>query len=82
MTLYRNWTKRWVDQMSACDGVTGRLVDEQNPSPAFPTYGEISGGFEVYIAEGYAHSDVAAAEDDETNNVIAPLLAFMVRHLQ
>jgi pimeloyl-ACP methyl ester carboxylesterase len=66
----------------ACDGVTGRLVDEQNPNPAFPTYGEISGGFEVYIAEGYAHSDVAAAEDDETNNVIAPLLAFMVRHLQ
>jgi pimeloyl-ACP methyl ester carboxylesterase len=66
----------------ACDGVTGRLVDAQNPSPAFPTYGEISGGFEVYIAEGYAHADVASAEDDETNNVIAPLLAFVVRHLQ
>jgi len=66
----------------ACDGVTGRLVDAQNPSPAFPTYGDISGGFEVYIAEGYAHADVASAEDDETNNVIAPLLAFLVRHLQ
>jgi len=66
----------------ACDGITGRLVDAQNPSPAFPTYGEISGGFEVYIAEGYAHADVASAEDDETNNVIAPLLAFLVRHLQ
>jgi pimeloyl-ACP methyl ester carboxylesterase len=66
----------------ACDGVTDRLVDAQNPSPAFPTYGEISGGFEVYIAEGYAHTDVASAEDEESNIVIAPLLAFVVRHLR
>ena len=66
----------------ACDGVTGRLLDEQNPSPAFPTYGEAAGGFEVYISEGYAHLDVLTAEDDDTNNVIAPLLAFVVRHLQ
>lgn len=66
----------------ACDGVTGRLVDADNPSPAFPTYGEAAGGFEVYISEGYAHLDVLSAEDDETNNVIAPLLAFVARNLQ
>lgn len=66
----------------ACDGVTGRLVDAENPSPAFPTYGDISGGFEVYISEGYSHVDIVTAEDDETNNVIGPLLDFVVRHLQ
>lgn len=66
----------------ACDGVTPRLVDEANPSPAFPTYGDIAGGFEVYISEGYAHVDILTAEDDQTNNVIEPLLAFVVRHLQ
>ena len=66
----------------ACDGVTGRLLDEQNPSPAFPTYGAAPGGFEAYISEGYAHLDVLTAEDDDTNNVIAPLLDFVVRHLQ
>jgi hypothetical protein len=66
----------------ACDGVTPRLVDEANPSPAFPTYGDIAGGFEVYISEGYAHVDILTAEDDATNNVIEPLLAFVVRHIQ
>lgn len=65
-----------------CDGVTPRLVDAENPSPAFPTYGEVSGGFEVYMSEGYAHLDVLSAEDDATNNVIAPLLAFVARNLQ
>jgi hypothetical protein len=57
-------------------------VDESNPSPAFPTFGDIAGGFEVYMSEGYAHTDVLTAEDDETNNVIGPLLDFLVRHLQ
>ena len=66
----------------ACDGVTPRLVDEANPSPAFATYGDIAGGFEVYISEGYAHVDILTADDDQTNNVIEPLLAFVVRHLQ
>lgn len=66
----------------ACDGVTPRLVDADNPSPAFPSYGDVSGGFEVHMSEGYAHFDVLSAEDDETNNVIAPLLAFVARHLE
>ena len=66
----------------ACDGVTSRLVDADNPSPAFPSYGDVSGGFEVYMSEGYAHFDVLSAEDDEANNVIAPLLAFVARHLE
>ncbi|MFT5483403.1 MAG: pimeloyl-ACP methyl ester carboxylesterase [Halieaceae bacterium] len=66
----------------SCDGVTPRLVDADNPSPAFPSYGDISGGFEVYMSEGYAHFDILSAEDDETNNVIAPLLVFVARHLE
>lgn len=66
----------------ACDGETRRLVDAENPNTAFPTYGEAPGGFEVYISEGYSHVDVVVARDDEGNNVIAPLVAFLARHLQ
>jgi len=66
----------------ACDGITPRLVDALNPNTAFPTYGEVSGGFEVHMTEGYSHVDIVSAQDDETNNVISPLLAFVVRHLQ
>ncbi|MEM6583357.1 MAG: hypothetical protein AAF699_18920 [Pseudomonadota bacterium] len=66
----------------ACDGVTPRLVSADTPNTAFPTYGEISGGFEVHMTEGYSHVDIVTAVDDGTNNVIAPLVAFIVRHLQ
>ena len=66
----------------ACDGTTGRLVDAANPSEAFPSFGDVAGGFEVYIVEGYAHLDVLTAEDDASNGVLAPLLDFLVRHLQ
>ena len=66
----------------ACDGVTERLVDTDNPSAAFPTYGGPSGGFEVHISEGYAHFDVLSATDDDNSSVIVPLLAFLERHLQ
>lgn len=40
-----------------------------------------AGGFEVFISEGYSHVDIVSAEDDETNNVVAPLLAFIERNL-
>ncbi|MCR9104532.1 MAG: hypothetical protein NXI15_04505 [Gammaproteobacteria bacterium] len=66
----------------SCDGVTGRVVDRLNPNPAFPTFGDIGGGFEVYMSEGYAHVDILTADDDESNNVIDPLLAFIQRNLQ
>lgn len=66
----------------SCDGTTPRIVDLNNPNPAFPSYGDVAGGFEVYIAEGYAHVDVVSAEDDETNNVIGPLVAFIQRNIQ
>lgn len=66
----------------ACDGMTARVVDETNPNTAFPTFGEIPGGFEVYISEGYSHLDILTAEDGEGNKVISPLLAFLLRHLQ
>lgn len=64
-----------------CAG-TGRILDRLNPNPAFPTFGGVSGGFEVHISEGYSHVDVLTAQDNETNNVIGPLLAFINRNVQ
>ena len=66
----------------SCDGSTPRVVDAASPNTAFPTFGGPEGGYEVYMSEGYAHVDVVSAEDDETNNVIGPLLDFVVRNLQ
>jgi hypothetical protein len=69
-------------QAPACDGVTSRIVDEAQPSMAFPTYGDASGGYEVYISEGYAHIDVLTAEDRDDNKVIGPLVQFLQRNSQ
>ncbi|HEY6131553.1 MAG TPA: hypothetical protein VIV27_06010, partial [Halioglobus sp.] len=66
----------------SCDGVTPRIVDRSNPSEAFPTFGEVSGGFEVYISEGYSHVDIVTADDDQTNQVTGPLVDFISRNLQ
>jgi pimeloyl-ACP methyl ester carboxylesterase len=65
----------------SCDGSSGRILDRVNPNTAFPTFGGVGGGFEVHIAEGYAHLDVLTADDDQTNTVIAPLLAFIKRNI-
>jgi len=66
----------------SCDGTTPRVVDREQPSSAFPRFGDAAGGFEMFMSEGYSHVDVVAAEDDETNNVVAPLLQFIERNLQ
>jgi pimeloyl-ACP methyl ester carboxylesterase len=66
----------------SCDGTTPRVVDREQPSSAFPSFGNAAGGFEMFMSEGYSHVDVVAAEDDETNNVVAPLLQFIERNLQ
>ena len=66
----------------SCDGSTPRVVEREQPSIAFPTFGDAAGGFEVFISEGYSHLDIVSAEDDDTNNVVAPLLlAFIERNL-
>lgn len=65
----------------SCSGAP-RVVDATLPNPAFPTFGDVAGGFEVHISEGYAHVDVLTAEDDATNNVLAPLSAFLARNTQ
>lgn len=76
----------FADAIAACAAPTcsgvDRVLDRVNPNPAFPTFGGVSGGFEVHMSEGYSHVDVLTAEDDETNNVIGPLLAFIERNLQ
>ncbi|MEH6584032.1 MAG: hypothetical protein V7754_19015 [Halioglobus sp.] len=64
----------------SCDGITARIIDETQPSLAFPSYGDASGGYEIYISEGYAHIDVLTAEDREDNQVIGPLVQFLQRN--
>jgi pimeloyl-ACP methyl ester carboxylesterase len=64
----------------SCDGSTPRVVDDATPNEAFPTFGDVAGGFEVHITEGVAHVDIVVAEDDADNNVITPLLAFIQRN--
>jgi cysteine-rich repeat protein len=61
-----------------CDGATPRVVASD---PVTPAYGNEAGGFEAYIAEGYAHIDVVSAEDDAAHNpVYDKLLDFLGRH--
>jgi pimeloyl-ACP methyl ester carboxylesterase len=66
----------------SCDGTTPRVVDREQPNTAFPTYGDVAGGYEVHMSEGFSHVDVVTAEDDETNNVVGPLFQFVQRNLQ
>ena len=66
----------------SCDGITPRMLAGANDLSAFPTFGGPEGGFEVHMSEGYSHNDVLAADDDASNNVIDPLLAFMERNVQ
>jgi pimeloyl-ACP methyl ester carboxylesterase len=66
----------------SCDGTTARVIDPVMPNPAFPTFGGVSGGFEVYVNEGYSHLDVLTAEDNADNNVIGPLSDFLARNIQ
>ncbi len=65
----------------SCTGAP-RVVDASTPNPAFPTFGDVNGGFEVHMNEGFAHVDVLTAEDDANNNVLAPLSAFLARNVQ
>ena len=65
----------------SCNG-TARVVDASLPNPAFPTFGGAAGGFEVVIAEGFAHIDVVAAEDDADNPAVTALSDFLARNVQ
>jgi hypothetical protein len=66
----------------SCDGTTSRVEDAAAPNPAFPTLGNVAGGFEAYISEGFAHVDVVSAEDGPDNVVIGPLIDFLARNVQ
>jgi hypothetical protein len=65
---------------TSCDQSTPRVIDAANPNPAFPTFGGVAGGFEVFMSEGFAHLDVVTAEDDADNNVVGPLADFLARN--
>jgi hypothetical protein len=47
-----------------------------------PTFGGVGGGFEVVMAEGFAHLDVVTAEDNADNPIPAALLVFLQRNIQ
>jgi pimeloyl-ACP methyl ester carboxylesterase len=64
-----------------CNGATPRVVDASLPNPAFPTYGDADGGFEVHIVEGIAHVDVGTAEDNPDNLISPLLLDFIERNI-
>ena len=66
----------------SCDGSTPRVVDASMPNPAFPTFGNVAGGYEVVMAEGFAHVDALTAEDDADNPIPAALEAFLKRNVQ
>jgi pimeloyl-ACP methyl ester carboxylesterase len=66
----------------SCDGTTPRMIDAASPNPAFPTFGDVAGGFQVFVNEGFAHLDVLTAEDTADNHVVAPLADFIARNIQ
>jgi pimeloyl-ACP methyl ester carboxylesterase len=65
----------------SCSGAP-RVVDATMPNPAFPTFGDVAGGFEVHISVGLAHNDVVTAEDIPANDVLEPLSEFLARNAQ
>jgi hypothetical protein len=65
---------------TGCTGAA-RVVNANLPNPAFPTFGNVGGGFEVVIAEGFAHIDVVSAEDDAENPVVQALSDFIARNV-
>ena len=65
----------------SCDG-TPRVVDPVTPNPAFPTFGGVAGGYEVVMAEGFAHVDAVTAEDDANNPIPTAIVAFLKRNLR
>jgi cysteine-rich repeat protein len=68
---------------ASCDGVTPRVVTPWSFFFGFndTVYGDVAGGFEVHLSEGYAHVDILSASDDPAhNNVYDPLMAFLLRN--
>ena len=63
----------------SCSGAP-RVVSDAVPNPAFPTFGDVAGGFEVHVAEGFAHVDVLTAEDDALNPIPSALYDFIARN--
>jgi pimeloyl-ACP methyl ester carboxylesterase len=76
--------KGFADSLTTCASPsctgTARVVNAVVPSEAFPTFGDVDGGYEVYIIEGFAHSDVIGAEDTPPAGVLGPLAAFIARN--
>jgi hypothetical protein len=64
-----------------CDG-TPRVVDPSLPNRRSRRFGDEAGGFQVVLAEGFAHVDVLTAEDDANNPIPAALVDFIERNIQ
>jgi hypothetical protein len=76
----RHSTSNGVCTKPGCDG-TPRVVDP-TIEHRVPDVRRRSGGFQVVLAEGFAHIDVLTAEDDVNNPVPAALVDFIERNIQ
>jgi pimeloyl-ACP methyl ester carboxylesterase len=65
----------------SCDG-TPRVVNATVPNEAFPTLGDVDGGFEAHIIEGLAHNDVTSSEDLEGIGILDRIGDFIARNNQ
>ena len=65
----------------SCNG-TPRVIDASVPNPAFPMFGDVNGGFEVVIAEGFSHLDAVVSEDNADNPITPALADFLLRNAQ
>ena len=45
-----------------------------------PTFGDVAGGFEVHMNEGFAHVDVMSAEDNAGKHVVGVRIDFLARN--
>jgi hypothetical protein len=64
------------------DGSSPRVVNASTPNTAFPTLGDVNGGFEVHMNGGFAHLDIVTGQDGPSSNVVKPLVAFIKRNVQ
>jgi hypothetical protein len=58
------------------------VVDAASPNPAFPTFRDAAGGFQVFVSQGFAHLDILTGEDNADNHVVGPLSDFIARNLR
>ncbi len=65
----------------SCVAGTPRTPAGQAANLADRKFGDVAGGFEVHISEGYTHVDILTADDGDSNKVVRPLADFIERNI-